>query len=163
MLDQVLAYAASVCIIGIVVVITGGCFSRYVLNKPFVWTEELCTLLFIWLAFLAAGVATARKKHVSADFLSRLISDKAAKIISVISHVLILVFVVIMLVGGIDLIPRMNHTSVALGISKQIYYTPVVICAGFMLIVYFKELLELIVPFIFPESRSDMETLHEHQ
>ena len=39
-------------------------FSRYVLNQPIVWGDELASLLFLWLAMLGSVVAMRRGEHM---------------------------------------------------------------------------------------------------
>ena len=37
--------------------------SRYVLSKPFDWTEEMARYLFVWVAMLGAGMAAKDRAH----------------------------------------------------------------------------------------------------
>ena len=39
-------------------------FSRYVLNDPLIWVEELATYAFIWATFLGAGLGMKHSRHV---------------------------------------------------------------------------------------------------
>ncbi|MBV9826541.1 MAG: TRAP transporter large permease subunit [Alphaproteobacteria bacterium] len=50
--------AAEVCIL------FAGVISRYVFNSPLMWTDELATFLFLWLAMLGAVVAFRRDGHM---------------------------------------------------------------------------------------------------
>jgi len=43
--------------------------ARYVFNSPFDWAEEFSRYAFIWLAFMAAVVATTHKRHIVIDIL----------------------------------------------------------------------------------------------
>ncbi len=47
-----------VCVLG------AGVFSRYVLNAPIVWSDELASALFLWLAMLGAVIALGRGEHM---------------------------------------------------------------------------------------------------
>ena len=40
-----------------------GVFSRYVLDRTFVWYDEVARACFIWLVFLGAAVAVKRGAH----------------------------------------------------------------------------------------------------
>lgn len=48
-------------------------FSRYVLNAPLIWSEELSRYLFIWLSFLGAWVAWNRREHLGIDVLPEVV------------------------------------------------------------------------------------------
>jgi tripartite ATP-independent transporter DctM subunit len=41
-----------------------GVVSRYVLHRPLIWSDELASILFIWLAMLGAVVAFRRNEHM---------------------------------------------------------------------------------------------------
>jgi TRAP-type C4-dicarboxylate transport system permease small subunit len=41
-----------------------GVFSRFVLSRPIVWTDELASIVFLWLAMLGAVIALARGQHM---------------------------------------------------------------------------------------------------
>ncbi|MCK8785309.1 TRAP transporter large permease subunit [Roseomonas sp. NAR14] len=41
-----------------------GVVSRYALHNPLVWTDELASILFLWLAMLGAAVALRRGEHM---------------------------------------------------------------------------------------------------
>ncbi len=43
--------------------------ARYIFNHPIDWAEEFSRYAFIWLAFMAAVVATTHRKHIVIDIL----------------------------------------------------------------------------------------------
>lgn len=48
-------------------------FSRYVLDEPLIWVEELATYAFIWATFLGAGLGMKHGRHVRiASFVDKL-------------------------------------------------------------------------------------------
>jgi len=56
-------------------------FSRYVLNQPIVWGDELASLLFLWLAMLGSVVAMRRGEHMRlTSFIGRLPLEKRAAV-----------------------------------------------------------------------------------
>jgi TRAP-type transport system small permease protein len=44
-------------------------FTRYVLNDPFAWTEEIARYLLTCVAFLGGGMAVRRFSHIHVEFL----------------------------------------------------------------------------------------------
>ncbi|MBL8697861.1 MAG: TRAP transporter small permease subunit [Alphaproteobacteria bacterium] len=57
----------------IVVTITIQVFTRYFLNYPIVWVEELATYAFIWGAFVGAALGHKHQRHIRIDtFVGRL-------------------------------------------------------------------------------------------
>ena len=45
-------------------ILFAGVVTRYVFNSPIIWTDELATFLFLWLAMLGAAVAFRRSEHM---------------------------------------------------------------------------------------------------
>src|ERR1044071_1211117 len=46
------------------IILFAGVVSRYVFRNPFVWSDELASILFLWLAMLGAVVAFRRSEHM---------------------------------------------------------------------------------------------------
>jgi tripartite ATP-independent transporter DctM subunit len=47
-----------------IAILFGGVVSRYVFNRPLVWSDELASTLFLWLAMLGAVIAFRRDEHM---------------------------------------------------------------------------------------------------
>ncbi len=47
-----------------VLILLAGVISRYVFHNPFTWSDELASILFLWLAMLGAVVAFRRGEHM---------------------------------------------------------------------------------------------------
>src|SRR5947209_14828367 len=45
-------------------ILFAGVVSRYVFNSPIIWTDELATFLFLWLAMIGAVVALRHDGHM---------------------------------------------------------------------------------------------------
>ena len=56
-------------LIGIVIGTVLQVFSRYILQDPFMWTEELARTLGIWLVMIGAGVLLKSDSHVGFDLI----------------------------------------------------------------------------------------------
>src|SRR3954462_12498534 len=59
-----------------VAILFAGVVSRYVLRSPFVWSDELASILFLWLAMLGAVVAFRRSEHMRMSTLVARMSPK---------------------------------------------------------------------------------------
>jgi tripartite ATP-independent transporter DctM subunit len=47
-----------------IVILLAGVVSRYVFDHPLVWSDELASILFLWLAMLGAVIALRRDEHM---------------------------------------------------------------------------------------------------
>ena len=45
-------------------ILFSGVVARYVFNAPLVWSDELASILFLWLAMLGAVIAFRRDEHM---------------------------------------------------------------------------------------------------
>lgn len=68
---------------------------RYVLKQPLVWSEELTTYMFSWLAYIGAAAVTYRNDHVAITTLVDGIRNKTIqKLIRIATQIIIFVFYV---------------------------------------------------------------------
>src|SRR3984957_4848523 len=63
-LGAVVEVAAAVLVATEIIILFGGVVARYVFNSPLVWSDELASMLFLWLAMLGAGIAFRRDEHM---------------------------------------------------------------------------------------------------
>ncbi|HTI82301.1 MAG TPA: TRAP transporter large permease subunit [Acetobacteraceae bacterium] len=59
-----LELAASALVIAEVVILFIGIIARYVFEHPLIWSDELASLLFLWLAMLGTVIALRRGEHM---------------------------------------------------------------------------------------------------
>jgi tripartite ATP-independent transporter DctM subunit len=63
-LGTLIEIPAAILVVAEVVVLFAGVVSRYVLHAPLIWSDELASMLFLWLAMLGAVVAFRRSEHM---------------------------------------------------------------------------------------------------
>ncbi|HTJ28725.1 MAG TPA: TRAP transporter large permease subunit [Candidatus Limnocylindria bacterium] len=96
-----------------VIILAAGVFTRYVMRAPLVWSDELATILFLWLAMLGSVVAYRRGEHIRLTIMLRRASPRVAEILEAISSVVVAIFV-------IELIPA----TLKFFVQEQIDLTP---------------------------------------
>ena len=55
---------AAILVVVEVIVLFAGVVSRYVFHSPLIWSDELASILFLWLAMFGAAVAFRRGEHM---------------------------------------------------------------------------------------------------
>lgn len=113
-------------------------FTRFVLNDPSSWTEELATFLLIWVALLGAAVALGRGAHLGIDFFV----GKLPKRLRIQTELLVFGLVTlfsfsVMGYGGLTLVLqtlRLEQTSVALHIPMGYVYLAIPISGAFLVL-----------------------------
>jgi len=67
-IERALRYAAEIpaalLVLAEIVILALGVFCRYVISQPLVWSDELASILFLWLAMLGAVIALQRGEHM---------------------------------------------------------------------------------------------------
>lgn len=64
MLGWMVEMPAALLVLADIVVLFSGVVSRYVLHKPLLWSDELASILFLWLAMLGSVIALRRGEHM---------------------------------------------------------------------------------------------------
>ena len=55
---------AALLVVAEIVILFAGVVARYALHRPLIWSDELASILFLWLAMLGAAVAFRRAEHM---------------------------------------------------------------------------------------------------
>ena len=63
-LGAVVELAAAALVAIEIAILFGGVIARYVFDAPLVWSDELASILFLWLAMLGAVIAFRRDEHM---------------------------------------------------------------------------------------------------
>ena len=63
-LGMLVEIPAALLVVTEIVILFAGVVARYGLHRPLVWSDELASILFLWLAMLGAAVAFRRAEHM---------------------------------------------------------------------------------------------------
>ena len=125
-----------------VINVTWQVFSRYVLNAPSPYTEELTRYLMIWIGLLGAAYISGKNAHISIDFFKEKFSKKKQNGINLFSDVLIILFSFFcFLIGG----SRLVYITLMLGqlspaLQIPLAYVYFILPLTGLLIVFYKVL-----------------------
>lgn len=98
-IEEAVAQILLVAIVGLIFI---AAVARTI-GHPLAWVMDMATLLFAWVVFLAADVAMRKDRHVKLDLFTRLLPSRVQFVISVLLHVVILVFLVLLVRWGVSL------------------------------------------------------------
>ncbi|GEO40106.1 ABC transporter permease [Skermanella aerolata] len=83
-------------------VLLAGVISRYVFHEPLIWSDELASILFLWLAMLGSVVAFQRGEHMRMTALIGMASPKVRAFLEVIAIALPLAFLLLIMYPGVE-------------------------------------------------------------
>jgi tripartite ATP-independent transporter DctM subunit len=64
LLGAVVEILAATLVAAEIIILFSGVVARYVVNHPLIWSDELASILFLWLAMLGAVIAFRRDEHM---------------------------------------------------------------------------------------------------
>ena len=113
--------------------------SRYLLNSPSSFTDELAGFLLIWVGLLGAAYVAGKRQHLAIDLLVQRSSPQRKRKLEIIISVFIILFAItVLLIGGSWLVYTRFYLSVksaALGLPLGFVY--LVLPLSGILIAYF--------------------------
>lgn len=135
LLEWLLVFLMSVLVIDVLWQVA----SRYLLNSPSSFTDELAGFLLIWVGLLGAAYVAGKRQHLAIDLLiQRSSPQRKYKLEMIISVVIILFAITVLVIGGSWLVYTRFYLSVksaALGLPLGIVY--LVLPLSGVLIAYF--------------------------
>lgn len=134
---------AAVLLVVEIVILAAGVFSRYVLHDAIVWTDEVATILLLWLAMLGAVSAYRRREHIRLTAVARRCSPERAELLDIISSVVVCVFVLVLFPAcGKFLAQEMTDVTPVLNIPRAYVIASIVVALALMLAISVLRLIE---------------------
>ena len=136
LLDRSILYISSFALMLLVVTVTWQVFSRYVLNDPSSWTDELARYTMVWLGLLGASYLFGIKGHLAITLLDSALKGKANIALQLLINGISFAFVSLaMFKGGLALMGRTTQQlSPALQLPMSNVYSILPISAVIILI-----------------------------
>lgn len=99
-------------------------FTRYVLDSPAAFTEELVRYFLIWTGFIGAAYAFITREHMCLVLVRDNLKPQQRQILMTFLDILILVFAILVItIGGFKLAMSATHEfSALLGIPRSLVY-----------------------------------------
>ncbi|MGY3610103.1 MULTISPECIES: TRAP transporter large permease [unclassified Bradyrhizobium] len=135
-LKPVVAVPAALLVVAEVIVLFVGIISRYVLQAPIVWSDELAGILFLWLAMLGSVIAFQRAEHMRMTAVIGMIRPEARLFLDVFATAASLAFLLLVIQPAYEFAAdEVYVTTPALGIVNTWRAAALPVGIGLMLIV----------------------------
>jgi TRAP-type C4-dicarboxylate transport system permease small subunit len=112
-------------------------FTRYVLQSPSAYTDELARFLLVWVGLVGASYALGKRMHLAIDLLPQRLTGNARHALNLGIDVLIFLFALfVMFFGGLRLVAltlMLEQTSAALRIPLGYVYLALPLSGGLMM------------------------------
>lgn len=136
-LTKTLNVLAGVSFIAMVLLTCWQVFTRYVLQNPSSWSEELVSYLFAWASLLGASLITGERGHMNIPILVERMSPPVQKALGIFGELIAFAFSGIILVyGGIAISQlAMGQMTSSLGVAVGVFYVVMPLC-GILNMIY---------------------------
>ena len=98
--DSLLASAALLVMTAIALT---AVFFRFVLNDPFIWSDEAVKLVFAWFCFAGMSVIARRSMHLRVDVIDHLVGPRAKTMLRLFANLFVLGTAGLLFVTGVQL------------------------------------------------------------
>ena len=129
-LNRIMNVLAGVSLIAMTALTCWQVFTRYVLNNPSTWSEELVGYLFAWASLFGASLITGERGHMNIPVVVEKMPDAAQKFFAIFAELIAMAFSLIILVYGgyrITLLAMGQMTS-SLGVAVGVFYVAMPVC-----------------------------------
>lgn len=129
-LTKLLHVLAGVSFIAMVALTCWQVFTRYVLQNPSSWSEELVSYLFAWASLLGASLVTGERGHMNIPILVEKLSLPMQKALGILGELVAFAFSLIILVyGGVQITQlAMGQMTSSLGVAVGVFYVVMPLC-----------------------------------
>lgn len=117
----------------IIVLVALQVFTRYVLNQPFTWTEEIARFAMVWFTFMSASYVTAERRHIRVIFFERFLSPTLTRLITWFAQLMVGLTASVMLYSSYLAASASQIGGTASGIPISVVYLSALV--GYALIV----------------------------
>lgn len=131
-IDQMFENIAVIAYILAIIIMTMQIFSRYILQSPFMWAEEIARLLFVWIVYIGTAIAVKRHSHLVVDYFIQYLPQNIKRYLKSVLFVIAAIFCLIIAVLGMNMtINHMHMTINTMPITQAVWYFPIMI--GFLM------------------------------
>ncbi|MBR0690591.1 TRAP transporter large permease subunit [Bradyrhizobium manausense] len=112
---------AAIAVVAEVIILFVGIVARGVFHRPIIWSDELASILFLWLAMLGSAIAVQRSAHMRLTFFTSYLSPRVEVWTSTLAAGAVALFLAIILHPALDYVEDQAFVETpALGWSGMI-------------------------------------------
>ncbi len=146
-LDMALAWLtempAAILVVVEIAVLFSAVVARYAFNRPLVWSDELASILFLWLAMFGAVIALRRGEHMRLTALVKLAGPRRRAFLETLSAIVVAIFVLQIILPARDYVAsEWLITTPELEIHDGLRVAAIVVGAVLMLVIALARLIE---------------------
>ena len=137
--DKVIEYSLVILMALMVFNVLWQVFTRFIMNDPSSFTDELARYLLIWLGLLGAGYVTGQKMHLAIDYLLNKTKPNVKSKLEYVINISIFLFALfVMVIGGVNLVSLTLYLEqISAALQIQLGYIYIVLPVSGLLIMFY--------------------------
>ncbi len=100
LLNLLIKWLVIILLVVMTITVLSQVFFRFVIRQSLPWSEELARYVMIWMVMLAAALGLSRNDHIGVDFFIDRVPKRYARIVRIISYLLIGIFIWLVILWG---------------------------------------------------------------
>lgn len=129
-ITRILNVLSGVSFLAMVVLTCWQVITRYILQNPSTWSEELVGYLFAWMSLFGASLVTSERGHMNIPVIVEKFSVNIQKALNCLGELIAFLFSAIILVyGGVQITSLvMGQMTSSLGVPIGVFYVALPLC-----------------------------------
>jgi TRAP-type C4-dicarboxylate transport system permease small subunit len=133
-LELFLRWGSSLCLVGLLIIISAIVFVRFVPFTSMGWTDEIVEFGFAWMVFLCSAGLWRQRTHFRVEVIKDWLGDsKAGRVLEILLGLLSLVFLLVLTYQGGVLAMKATDRSPIFEYPKTLWYLSIPVAGAIMI------------------------------
>jgi TRAP-type transport system small permease protein len=124
-IDRTFSFASGMLMLAISAIVIYCVVMRYWFNQPPIWSEDVPRLLFVWMTYLAAVVATRRDTNIKVTFIVDKLPRRLQLLIDIVMTAIVIAMMLVLAWYSWPVIElNLGGTMLSTGWNEAVFYLP---------------------------------------
>jgi TRAP-type C4-dicarboxylate transport system permease small subunit len=143
-IDVVFSFVSGVLMLAISAIVIYCVVARYVFNRPPIWSEDVPRVLFVWMTYIAAVVATRRDANIKVTFIVEKLPMRAQLVLDIAMTAIVVALMLVLAWYSWPVIElNLGGTMLSTGWNEAVFYLPLPASCALMAMYQAKRLAKL--------------------
>ncbi len=133
-LELILRWGSSLCLVGLLIIISAVVFIRFVPFTSMGWTDEIVEFAFAWMVFLCSAGLWRQRTHFRVELVQEWLGrSKAGRVLEILLNLLSLTFLLVLTYYGGVLAMKATDRSPIFEYPKTLWYLSIPVAGAIMI------------------------------
>jgi TRAP-type C4-dicarboxylate transport system permease small subunit len=143
-LELILRWGSSLCLVGLLIIISAIVLVRFVPFTSMGWTDEIVEFAFAWMVFLCSAGLWRQRTHFRVELVQEWLgSSRAGRVLEIILNLLSLTFLLVLTYQGGILAMKATDRSPIFEFPKTLWYLSIPVAGAIMIGYTVRDLLSI--------------------